>query len=334
MTKSLVTGAAGFIGSHLSKFLLNSGHEVVALDDLSGGFEDNLPSGVEFINGSTVDKDLVHKIFAENKIDYVFHLAAYAAEGLSHFIRHFNYTNNVLGSVNLINEAIRNEIKRFVFTSSIAVYGSNQLPMHEGLIPQPEDPYGIAKYAIEMDLRVAHEMFGLDYTVFRPHNVYGEHQNIADKYRNVVGIFMNQIMKGEPLTIFGDGKQTRAFSHIDEVVPVIGRSIEVEKASCEVFNVGADRPFSVNELAETVCKAMGVESEIIYLPPRNEVTDAYASHEKAERILGAVSSVPLEIGLQRMADWARSKGPRSTPAFEGVEIEKCLPESWQTVVSG
>ena len=204
---SLVTGGAGFIGSHVARHCLELGHEVVVLDDLSGGFRDQVPAGAIFVQGSVTDHELVQRLFAAHRFDYVYHLAAYAAEGLSHFIRRFNYTNNLIGSVNLINEAVKHEVKCFVFTSSIAVYGANQLPMTEDLTPQPEDPYGIAKYAVELDLRAAHEMFGLNCIIFRPHNVYGENQNIGDRYRNVIGIFMNQIMQGQPMTIFGDGSR-------------------------------------------------------------------------------------------------------------------------------
>ena len=227
----LVTGAAGFIGSHVCAHLLKQGHQVVGLDDLSGGFRDYVPEGVKFVEGSVTDAALVQKLFSENRFEYVFHLAAYAAEGLSHFIKQFNYTNNLLGSVNLINASVNHNVKCFVFTSSIAVYGKNQLPMTEEAVPQPEDPYGIAKYAVEMDLRESHEMFGLNHVIFRPHNVYGEFQNIGDRYRNVIGIFMNQIMQGQPMTIFGDGKQTRAFSYIDDVAPVIAASITRPKAT-------------------------------------------------------------------------------------------------------
>jgi UDP-glucose 4-epimerase len=332
MPKSLVTGAAGFIGSHVARHLLDAGHEVVALDDFSGGFDDNVPSGARLVHGSVVDDGLIASLFADEGFDYVFHLAAYAAEGLSHFIRRFNYTNNVIGSVNLINESVRHEVRRFVFTSSIAVYGANQLPMTEDLVPQPEDPYGVAKYAVELDLRAAHEMFGLEYTIFRPHNVYGEHQNIGDKYRNVVGIFMNQLMKGEPMTVFGDGLQTRAFSYIDDVAPVIANVVDSAKASGEVFNIGADRPYSVMELASVVAHAFGTEPKIEHLPPRNEVVDAYASHDKVRAFFGDTQPVSLEIGIGRMADWARAKGPRSMPEFEGVEVWKNFPAGWESAV--
>src|SRR5437868_6779742 len=209
MGTSLVTGGAGFIGAHVAEHLLKTGHHVVVLDDLSGGYVDNVPSGATFVEGSIMDHELIDRLFRTYSFDKVYHLAAYAAEGLSHFIKRFNYNNNLIGSVNLINASINYGVKCFVFTSSIAVYGAGQSPMTEDMIPVPEDSYGIAKLAVEQELRVTHEMFGLDYVIFRPHNVYGERQNIGDRYRNVVGIFMNQILKGEPMTIFGDGTQQR-----------------------------------------------------------------------------------------------------------------------------
>jgi UDP-glucose 4-epimerase len=331
--RSLVTGGAGFIGSHVARHCLELGHGVCVVDDLSGGFAENVPNGADFFEGSVSDAEFVDSLFAREKFDYVYHLAAYAAEGLSHFIRRFNYTNNVIGSVNLLNAAVRQGVQRFVFTSSIAVYGTNQLPMTEELVPLPEDPYGIAKYAVELDLRAAHEMFGLDYTVFRPHNVYGEHQNIGDRYRNVVGIFMNQVMHGLPMTVFGDGSQSRAFSHIDDVAPVIARSALQDQASNEVFNVGADQATTVAELAELVASSFGVDPVIERVPARNEVVHAFASHEKAERLLGAKPTVALDEGIRRMADWARAHGPRQSQRFEGIEVTRNFPAAWASDVA-
>jgi UDP-glucose 4-epimerase len=325
---SLITGGAGFIGSHVAQHCLRLGQEVVVLDDLSGGFRDHVPEGACFAEGSVTDPALLATLFERHRFDYVYHLAAYAAEGLSHFVRRFNYTNNVIGSVNLINEAVRHDVKCFVFTSSIAVYGAGQVPMHEEMVPQPEDPYGIAKYAVELDLRSAHEMFGLRYVVFRPHNVYGEHQNLGDRYRNVIGIFMNQIMSGQPMTVFGDGTQTRAFSYIDDVAPHIARCVDVPAAFNQVINVGADTPYTVNELAQEVARAFGVEPCIRHLPARNEVQHAYSSHERARRILGDSGAVPLSDGIARMAEWARRVGARQGSAFKDIEVPKKLPPSW------
>ncbi len=328
--KTLVTGAAGFIGSHVAEELVRRGHEVVALDDLSGGFAENIPTGAHFVQGSINDTALINRLFAEHQFEYVFHLAAYAAEGLSHFIKHFNYTNNLLGSVNLINASVNTgTVKCFVFTSSIAVYGRNQVPMTEDAAPQPEDPYGIAKYAVELDLREAHEMFGLNSVIFRPHNVYGERQNLGDRYRNVIGIFMNQMMQQQPLTLFGDGLQTRAFSYISDVAPFIVESIRRPECWNQVFNVGADTPYTVLELAKTVSAAMGMEPNLQFLPARNEVVHAYSSHAKAQKFFGdLIKNVPLKAGVERMAKWAKQAGVRQGQVFEGVEVTKNLPPSW------
>ena len=329
METALVTGAAGFMGCHLTRQLTEEGCDVVALDDLSGGFRQNIPEGVSFVEGSVTDQTLVQELFERHDFDYVYHLAAYAAEGLSHFIRRFNYQNNLIGSVNLINQSVKGDVDCFVFTSSIAVYGENQVPMREEMTPAPEDPYGIAKYSVEMDLKSAEDMFGLDYVIFRPHNVYGEFQNIGDKYRNVVGIFMNQILKGEPMTIFGDGTQKRAFSYVRDVIPPIARAPWTEGARNRVFNVGADTPHSVNELADQVRTAMGKpDHPITRLDPRNEVEVAYSDHSALEEVFGEQEETPLDEGLQRMADWVEEVGARSTPAFEGVEITQNLPSSW------
>ena len=252
----------------------------------------------------------------------------------SHFIRRFNYTNNAIGSINLINESVRHEVESFVFTSSIAVYGAVEPPMREDQMPRPEDPYGVAKYAVELDLAAAHEMFGLPYVVFRPHNVYGEYQNLGDPYRNVIGIFMNQVMTGRPLSVFGDGTQERAFSYVGDIVPAIAQSPWVPAARCQIFNIGADIPYSVNELTEHVARAMGQPGHLVkHLPARNEVRVAFSDHSKAASVFGLGSQTPLAEGLSRMAAWARKVGIQSAKPFEGIEITRNLPPNWTAMIA-
>ena len=328
MPRVLITGVAGFIGSHVAAQCLRLGFEVVGVDDLSGGFIENVPEGVDFRRGTVVDHEWIACLWNDGDFDYVYHLAAYAAEGLSHFIRRFNYQTNLLGSINLINQSALRHVKCFVFTSSIAVYGANQTPMTEDITPQPEDPYGVSKYAVELDLAAAQHMFGLPYIIFRPHNVYGERQNIADKYRNVIGIFMNQVMHGQPMTIFGDGLQTRAFSYIDDVAPIIARAPLVPEAYQQVFNVGADQPCTVLTLAQETARALGVEPQIVHLPPRHEVVHAFASHAKAQRVFQPDRPVPLCEGLARMARWAQARGPLAPIEFDHIEVPINLPPSW------
>jgi UDP-glucose 4-epimerase len=332
MSRILVTGGAGFIGSHVAQELLSRGHSVVVLDDLSGGFAENVPAGARFVNGSISDPELVNRTFEQERFECVYHLAAYAAEGLSHFVRRFNYNNNLVGSVNLINASVTHaDVRCFVFTSSIAVYGASpELPMTEDTMPHPEDPYGIAKLAVEQDLAAAKSMFGLDYVVFRPHNVYGERQNIGDRYRNVVGILMNQVLQGRPMTLFGDGTQTRAFSYVGDTVPVMVDALETPSAYGQVFNIGADQPYTVNELALAIARAMGVRPEITYLPARNEVKHAYSSHDKVRRFFGERDRHTLDDGLSRMAEWVRRHGARPSKSFDNIEVTRNLPSAWLT----
>jgi UDP-glucose 4-epimerase len=328
METALVTGGAGFLGSHIADRLVELGMKVVVLDDLSGGFKRNLPAAAEFRRGSINDVDLIDELFRRHRFDYVYHLAANAAEGLSHFIRRANYTTNLLGSINLINAAVRHGVRCFVFTSSIAVYGQAQSPITEETIPLPEDPYGIAKLAIERDLAAAASLFGLDHVIFRPHNLYGERQNLSDPYRNVIGIFMNQILNGRPCSLFGDGNQMRAFTYIDDVSHAIAGSVHLPEARNEIFNIGADEPCTILKLAAMVQEAMGRDVGVEHLPPRMEAFQAFSDHTKAKRIFNLDNSMSLEHGLQRMAEWARTVELRPPRNYGRIEIEKKLPPAW------
>ena len=327
--KMLVTGGAGFMGSHIAEELIKDGHNVFVLDDLSGGFEENVPDEAILAKGSVTDTETINRLFEQHRFDYVYHLAAYAAEGLSFFIKKFNYENNLIGSINLINASVNHNVKCFVFTSSIAVYGSLEPPFTEDMIPHPEDPYGVAKYAVESDLRISKEIWDMNYIIFRPHNVYGERQNIGDKYRNILGIFMNQIMTGQNITIFGDGEQTRAFTYIKDVSHIIANSVFNKKAYNQIINIGSDKPYSVNYLAETVLKTMDAKNKIVHLPPRKEVVHAYSSHQKMKEIFGCETKICLEEGVKMMADWARRVGSKKSKEFSNVEVYRNMPESWR-----
>ena len=230
--------------------------------------------------------------------------------------------------MNLINASVKYGVECFIFTSSIAVYGACQVPMRENMIPQPEDPNGIAKYAVELDLKAAYEMFGLKYVIFRPHNVYGEYQNIGDKYRNVVGIFMNQILRNKPMTVFGDGTQERAFTYVGDIASIISSSGMEKKAQGRIFNIGADSAYSVNTLAVKVAEAMGVRPAIRYLPSRQEVKVAYSDHRACREVFGQENRTHLEEGLKRMAIWAKSSGSRKSKKFKDIEVMKSLPSCW------
>lgn len=325
----LVTGGAGFLGAHVARELLRQGHSVVVLDDLSGGLRENAPPECEFVQGNVCDENTVAKVFSAHKFDVVFHLAAYAAEGLSHFIRRFNYTNNILGSVTVLNEAIRRGTKRFVFTSSIAVYGAGVTPLKESYTPHPEDPYGIAKLAVEHDLAAAHRQFGIEYTILRPHNLYGPFQSMRDRYRNVVGIFFNQVMHQKPLTIFGDGSQTRAFTFVGDVVAAMVASGFSDRARNATFNIGGDRANKVSELAEAVLRVTGARVDIRHEPIRNEVAHAWADHSRMTEAFGAITETSLDEGLRLTWEWAQTIGPVTTLPFGEIELDQGLPAIWR-----
>jgi UDP-glucose 4-epimerase len=209
------------------------------------------------------------------------------------------------------------------------VYGTAaELPLREETPARPEDSYGVAKLAVEHELFASKHMFDLDCIIFRPHNVFGERQNIGDKYRNVVGIFMNQILQGKPMTVFGDGEQTRAFSYIGDMAPIMAEAIENKDAYNQVFNIGADKPYSVNELATRIAQAMGVTPAIQHMPARNEVLHAYSAHDKIDRVFGDRPKTSLEDGLQRMAEWVKQHGARQSKKFDNIEIEKNFPKAW------
>lgn len=328
MPRTLVTGGAGFIGSHVAEALLAAGHQVHVLDDLSGGYEANVPKAAEFTRGSINDSDVLKSLFRKGQFDFVYHAAAYAAEGLSHFIRRHNYENNVLGSVTLINAAVNHGVKCFVFFSSIAVYGRGQLPMTEDMRPIPEDPYGIAKYAIELDLDAANQMFGMPYIIFRPHNVYGEHQNLNDRFRNVVGIFCRQLLAGEPLCIFGDGLQTRAFTYIGDIAGTLAAAVDVPAAYNRVFNIGSDAPVSVLKLARIMRQISGSTCDILHLPARHEVMHAFSSHAAIDQVFPDRPITPLHVGLERTFAWAKTQSllPYTKPC--PIEVSLGLPPHW------
>ena len=326
--KVLITGGAGFIGSHVASHCLEAGMDVVVLDDLSGGFLDQVPRGAIFHKGSVCYTELVDELFLKHQFDYVYHLAAYAAENLSHFIRKYNYDTNLIGSINIINACVRNNVKCLVFTSSIAVMAGMNPPYDEHDNVRPEDPYAIAKYCIEMDLHAALNMFGLNHIIFRPFNVYGPGQNIGDKYRNVIGIFMNQMMQGLPLTIFGDGEQVRSFSYIDDVAPHIAGAPLRPELYNSTFFIGGSNGYCVNELAYVVANEFGVVNpEIKYLQARVEARVAYANTDRAKSYFGP-AKVGLKEGISRMATWAKNVGARKSQEFQDIEIRKNLPEGW------
>lgn len=330
--RTAITGAAGFIGSHVAEMLMKDGHEVLAIDDLSGGFVENLPAGAKFAKLSVLDP--LDKVFSSFRPETVYHLAAYAAEGLSHHIPVFNFTNNVVGTANVLAAAYRAGVKHFTFTSSIAAYGhpENDTSFDEDSVCTPCDPYGAAKLACEHHIRAFAAYFGgPDFTIFRPHNVFGPRQNISDPYRNVVGIFMRCALTGAAMPIFGDGKQTRSFSYITPVARSIADAPMIDAARNATFNVGGDELMSVYDLAVNTSKVMGVPLSIEWLPPRAEVTHAHCRHELARKVFSRAHEQAIDIvsGLTRMAEFVKSRPiPLATECPAAIEISDRLPPSW------
>lgn len=330
----VVTGVAGFIGSHVAKQLLESGWSVCGIDDLTGGSRANVHESVDFFQRDCCQP--LDGIFEAFEPTAVVHLAAYAAEGLSHHIPNFNYVNNVVGTTNVLSAAFRAGAKQFVFASSIAAYGhpEGSAILTEKDPCEPCDPYGIAKLACERHIAAFHDYYGgPDYTIFRPHNVFGPNQNISDPFRNVVGIFFRCAKQGLPFPVFGDGLQTRSFSYIDVVAKCIALSLTEAKAKNETFNVGGDQAMTILELASAIQRVTGTTSAIDFLAPRKEVLHAHADHKKAREVFpkAFAEAISVEEGLQLTAEYvAQLDVPPPTPCPAPIEIEAGLPSRWRT----
>lgn len=328
--KVLITGVAGLLGSRLSDWIIENKPEieVVGIDDLSGGYKDNLNPKIKFYYMDLKDSGL-RSIFDEESPDYVFHFAAYAAEGLSPFIRQYNYQNNLVATANVINECIRHNVKRLVFTSTLAVYGHGYGGFFdETQIPKPIDPYGVAKYGCEMDIQIAGEQHGLDWCIVRPHNVYGIKQNIWDKYRNVLGIWMCQHLNNESMTIFGDGEQTRAFSYIDDCLEPLWNSAVLPESSNQIINLGGIEEYSINDACKTLQEVIG-DGKIIYKESRHEVKHSIPTFQKSIDILKFKHKTSLKEGLTNMWEWAKQQPNRERFVWPNYELDNGIYSFWK-----
>ena len=329
MARYLVTGGAGFIGSHLTATLLDQGHNVVVLDDLSGGARERVPEAAELVIGSITTESLVDDVFASWAFDGAFHLAAFAAESISHAVKRHNYATNLLGSINLINAAIRARLAFFGFASSVAVYGETEPPMREDDVPNPVDSYGNAKLAVERELAITMRLQGLPYFAFRMHNVYGEWQNMRDPYRNAVAIFLNQVLRNEPITVYGDGTQVRAFTYVSDIVGMFLAAAQRGDTRGQVLNVGSTATSSVLNLAYLVREVMGVpDHPIVHLSARSEVQCAYTDSARARKLLGDWPETDLRDGLVRTALWARVHGPVDLASSLRLEVPPERSAAW------
>ena len=329
--KVLITGAAGLLGANFTRYLIGKGYDIVGIDDFSGGYRSSVPDGIRMYTQDLIEAKRVNEIFENEKPDYVYHFAAYAAEGLSPFIRNYNYTNNILCSINVINACVNNDVKKVIFTSSMAIYGEGNPPFTEDQPAFPEDPYGIAKYAVEQDLRLAKMMFDLDYSVIRPHNVIGLYQNIWDRYRNVIGIWIRKILDGAPLTIFGDGTQRRAFSDIDFYMEPFEKFMLDRSTDSGAYNIGADKDYTINEAADLLIEVageFGYDASKEYLEARKEVHTAFSDHTKAREHLGFEDNTDLKKTMRDMFKWALDQPERDIKDME-YEIEKNMYSFWK-----
>ena len=327
----LITGVAGLLGSRLADWLIENveGVQICGIDDLSGGYKENINPRVHFWQMNLTEHP-IENCFDYFKPEYVFHFAAYAAEGLSPFIREYNYVNNLQATAAIVNNCIKHDVKRLVFTSTLAVYGHGYGGIFdEAQIPKPIDPYGVAKYGCEMDIQIAGEQHGLDWTIIRPHNVYGVKQNIWDKYRNVLGIWMYQHLNGEPMTIFGDGEQTRAFSFIDDSLEPLWNAAIRPEASKEIINLGGIDEISIKYASEVLREVIG-SGEVIHLEGRHEVKHSIPTFQKSIDILGFKHETNLKEGLTQMWEWAQKQPMRERFVWPEYELDKGIYSFWKT----
>ena len=325
----LVTGGAGFIGSHLVDLLIKEGRDTVVIDDLSGGYKENINFKAKFYQVDVRDKNRVNQIINENNITEIFHLAAYAAEGQSFFSPCEINDINLKPMNNLIISAVNNNVKRIIQTSSMAVFGDQTPPFQEDMPRKPVDPYGAAKTYCEQMLEIYNKEFGLEYCIIRPHNIYGSRQNIADPYRNVLGIWMNRIMRDKPPIIYGDGEQTRAFSYIEDIIKPLANAGFRERANKQIINLGSSEVVTVNEACKIVCDAMGYDKQPVYLDARpGEVKHAHCTIERSRNILGYETKHTFKQGVIKMAEWAKTKGATEPTYTLPLEITKNAPKPW------
>lgn len=336
--KILVTGAAGFMGSHLVDFLLAQRHQVFGVDDLSGGYLENVNPKSTFYKLDLRQSSKTINLIKKLKPRLIFHLAADATVGRSQFTPLSATERNYLASLNVLIGCIKAGTKKVVITSSMSVYGDQKPPFTEDMPTAPVDIYGIAKTATEEATRVLSQVYGFDYTIIRPHNVYGPRQNMADPYRNVVAIFINCLMQNKNFYIYGDGYGKRSFSYIDDVTPYIAKAGIITKANGQIINIGPKKEYTINKLAQIVLSNFYKNQNLIpsHLKPvycksrPQEVKFATCSDRKARQLLGFKNSTTLENGVAKMVAWAKITGPKKFKYLKNLEITgKFIPLTWK-----
>jgi UDP-glucose 4-epimerase len=318
--KIFVTGVAGFLGSYIAERFLAAGDEVVGIDSMLGGAKENVPTGVRFVVADCLDLAAYSGELAG--VDVVYHCAAAPYEGVSVFSPFLVHQNTAGATVAVLSASAKAGVRRFVYCSSMARYGRQQAPFTEDMTPQPVDPYGVAKYAAELQVRTICGIHDIQWVIAVPHNIIGPRQKFDDPYRNVASIMINRILLGRPPIIYGDGNQRRCFSYIADIVEPLGALADDPAVVGEVINVGPDEEYvSIRDLAKLVIELTGYRGEPTFMPGRPcEVREANCSADKARRLLGYRTQWSLRDGLATMVDWIQTVGPREFTYHLPLEI--------------
>lgn len=331
MSRVMITGCAGFLGSHLCDWFLNNGWSVVGVDNFFGGKDDNIPVGVQFFKWDITNSYLPNLVHVMKDCDLVYHCAAAPYEGVSNFAPSFICNNIYSGSVNVFTAAIVAKVKRIVYCSSMARYGENSTPFHEYSHPNPVDPYGISKEAAERTLKNLCQTHGVEWNIAVPHNIYGPRQKYDDPYRNVASIMINRYLQGKQPIIYGDGEQRRCFSYIDDCVESLVKMGTMKDFYGEIVNIGPEgEDVSINELAKNIAFLLQVPFDPIYMPDRpREVKIAHCSAYLAKTYLGYEQKITLQQGLCKLIDWIKEKGPKPFEYHFDLEIiTDQTPQTW------
>ena len=328
--KVLVTGVAGFLGSHLAENLVSLGHKVVGLDNMIGGYEDNVPHNIEFHNFDCCDFNKVKSIMKD--VEVVYHCAATAHEGLSVFSPYEITKNNYLASVSIFSAAVNEKVKRIIFCSSMARYGDQKAPFSEKMLPKPVDPYAISKVASEEVLKNLCDLNNIEWVIAVPHNIIGPRQKYDDPFRNVVSIMINRMLQGKAPIIYGDGNQTRCFSYIDDCLSCLIPMLDQKNLNKQTINIGPDEEFvTINKIAEICSNVTGMNLQPIYKKDRpQEVKHAVCSADKARSLLNYKTKVSLNEGIKKTFDYIKKRGVRPFDYNIKLEIDNELtPSTWK-----
>jgi len=328
--KILVTGVAGFLGSHLAEKLAAMNHKVIGVDNMTGGYKDNVPKNIDFFNFDCCDLEKMNKVM--KNIDVVYHCAATAHEGLSVFSPFEITKNNYLASVSVFSAAISHKVKRIIFCSSMARYGSQSVPFYENMLPKPIDPYGISKVAAENVLSNLCELNNIEWVIAVPHNIIGPRQKYDDPFRNVVSIMINRMLQKKAPIIYGDGEQKRCFSYIDDCIDSLLPMLDQKNLNKEVINIGPDEEFvTINKVAEICSNVTGSNLKPIYKKDRpREVKHATCSADKARKLLNYSTKTDLNKGILDTFKYIKKRGPKPFNYYIDLEIKNELtPETWK-----